>query len=78
MPAPASTGDDQGDPRSGIITASGETARTWVENELGLEWEPGRTYLLTEEEYAGLLSALTAADEDFRLEPEEGCWLVAE
>ena len=78
MLAPASTGDDQGELLSGIITASGETARIWVENELGLEWEPGRTYLLTEEEYAGLLRALTAAGEDFRLEPEEGCWLVAD
>ncbi len=78
MPAPASVEDYQGVALSGIITASGETARAWVENELGLAWEPGRTYLLTEEEYAGLLSALTAAGEDFRLEPEDGCWLLAE
>ena len=76
VPAPAAI--DQEEPLSGIITASGETARTWVENELGLEWEPGRTYLLTEEEYAGLLSALTAAEEEFQVEPEEGCWLLAE
>ena len=76
LPAPAAGG--QGEHLSGIITASGEIARSWVENELGLEWEPGRTYLLTEEEYAGLLSTLTAAGEDFQLEPEEGCWLLAE
>ena len=76
FPAPAA--NDQGEPLSGIITASGEAARTWVENELNLEWEPGRTYLLTEEEYTGLLSALTAADEEFQVEPEEGCWLLAE
>ena len=78
MALPAPFARDQGEPLSGIITASGETARTGVENELNLEWEPGRTYLLTEEEYAGLLSALTAADEDFQVEPEEGCWLLAE
>lgn len=78
MPAPAYVRDDRGEALSGVITASGEIARTWVENELSLAWEPGRTYLLTEEEYAGLLSVLTAAGEDFRLEPEEGCWLVAE
>ena len=78
MVPPAPAGDGQGEPLSGIITASGETARAWVENELDLEWEPGRTYLLTEEEYAGLLSVLTAANEDFRVEPEEGCWLLAE
>ena len=76
LPAPAA--GYQRESLSGIITASGETARTWVENELNLEWEPGRTYLLTEEEYAGLLSALKAAEEDFQVEPEEGCWLLAE
>lgn len=78
MPAPVPARDDLGEPLSGIITASGEAARAWVEDELELEWEPGRTYLLTEEEYAGLLRALAAAGEDFRLEPEEGCWLLAE
>lgn len=76
VPVPAGAGQEE--PLSGIITASGETARTWVETELGLEWEPGRTYLLTEEEYDSLLTALTAAGEDFRQEPEEGCWLLAE
>lgn len=78
MAVPAPAANDQGEPLSGIITASGETARTWVERELNLEWEPGRAYLLTKEEYAGLLSALTAAEEDFQVEPEEGCWLLAE
>ena len=76
LPAPAA--GYQRESLSGIITASGEAARTWVETELNLEWEPGRTYLLTEEEYAGLLSALTSAEEDFQVEPEEGCWLLAE
>lgn len=63
---------------SGVVAASGETARTWVEDELGLDWEPGRTYLLTEEEFSSLVDALTDAGEDFRLEAGEGCRLLAE
>ena len=78
MAVPLPAAGDREEPLSGIITASGEAVRAWVENELGLAWEPGRTYLLTEEEYAGLLSVLTAAEEEFQVEPEEGCWLLAE
>ncbi len=64
---------------SGTITAGGPAARAWVEEVLGLPWENGRTYLLTEEEFAGLADVLTAAGEDFRQESgEEGCRLLAE
>lgn len=62
----------------GALCAGGETARRWVEEELGLDWENGRLYQLTEEEYAGLLAALTEAEEDFRQESGEGFWLLAE
>lgn len=55
------------------LVAGGETARRWVEEELGLPWEAGRSYPLTEEAYAGLLAALTEAGEDFRQEPGELC-----
>lgn len=62
----------------GTLSAGGETARRWVEEELGLDWEGGRLYELTGEEYAGLLAALTEAGEDFRQESGEGFWLLAE
>ena len=62
----------------GTLSAGGETARRWVEEELGQVWEDGRLYELTEEEYAGLLAALTEAEEDFRQESGEGFWLLAE
>lgn len=64
--------------RSGTITADGPAAQAWVEETLGLEWEDGRTYLLTEEEFAGLAEALTAAGETFRQAAGEGCRLLAE
>ena len=63
---------------TGTLYAGGETARRWVEEELGQAWEDGRLYELTEEEYAGLLAALTEAGEDFRQESGEGFWLLAE
>lgn len=62
----------------GTLYAGGETARRWVEEELGQDWESGRLYELNEEEYAGLLAALTEAEEDFRQEPGEGFWLMAD
>lgn len=62
----------------GTLCAGGETARRWVEEELGETWESGRLYELTKEEYAGLLAALTEAGEDFRQEPGEGFWFMAE
>lgn len=70
--------EDRRDCAAGTVVAGGEAARAWVENELGLAWEPGRTYPLTEEEFAALLEALTAAGEDFRQEPGETCQLLAE
>lgn len=63
---------------AGTLCAGGETARRWVEEELGQTWESGRLYELTEEEYAGLLAALTEAGEDFRQEPGEGFWFLVE
>lgn len=74
VPAPASLED----PACGTITAGGEAARAWVEDRLGLEWESGRTYRLTEEEFAALLEVLTEAEEDFLREPGEGWQLRAE
>lgn len=65
-------------PSAGTLSAGGEAARRWVEEELGQTWEGGRLYQLTEEEYAGLLAALTEAEEDFRQESGEGFWLLAE
>ena len=66
------------DQDSGVITAGGEAARAWVEDRLGLEWESGRTYRLTEEEFAALLEVLTEAEEDFLREAGEGWQLRAE
>lgn len=62
----------------GTLYAGGEAVRRWVEEELDQTWEGGRLYQLTEEEYAGLLAALTEAEEDFRQESGEGFWLLAE
>lgn len=70
--------DETGALPQGTLSAGGEAARRWVEDELGLDWESGRLYQLTEEEYAGLQAALTEAEEDFRQEPGEGFWLLAE
>ena len=53
--------------------------RIFVTRQSVSNWENGRTYLLTEEEFAGLADVLTAAGEDFRQESgEEGCRLLAE
>lgn len=70
--------DETGALSQGTLSAGGEAARRWVEDELGLDWESGRLYQLTEEEYAGLLAALTEVEEDFRQESGEGFWLLAE
>ena len=48
-----------------------------MEETLGQEWETGRTYPLTEEEYAGLLDALAAAGEAFQQESGEQFQLLA-
>ncbi|MDE7221404.1 MAG: DUF3379 domain-containing protein [Oscillospiraceae bacterium] len=62
---------------SGTVTAGGETARGWVEDELGLVWESGRAYPLTQEQLDALLEALEQAGEDFQVEPGEECLLMA-
>lgn len=50
----------------GTLTASGPAARTWVEAELGLPWEPGAAYELTEEQYLDLTALLAEAGETFQ------------
>lgn len=75
--APAPTADGLPEILCGSITAGGPAARAWVETELGLEWEIGRVYPLTEEEYAGLLEALTDAGEAFQQELGEQFQLLA-
>lgn len=62
----------------GTVSAGGPAARAWVEETLGQEWEAGRVYQLTEEEYAALLDALMEAEEAFQVEPDGGCRLVAD
>lgn len=74
LPAPALAAENVA---RGTITAGGPAARAWIEETLGLEWEPGRVYPLTEEEYVGLLEALNAAGEDFQTEESDGWQLLA-
>ena len=69
--APAMSADQA---LTGTVTAGGETARAWVERELGLPWE----YPLTAEQFSALLDELNLAGEDFRLEAGESCLLTAE
>ncbi len=73
--APAMSADQA---LTGTVTAGGETARAWVERELGLPWEAGRQYPLTAEQFSALLDELNLAGEDFRLEAGESCLLTAE
>lgn len=73
--APAMSADQA---LTGTMTAGGETARAWVERELGLPWEAGRQYPLTAEQFSALLDELNLAGEDFRLEAGESCLLTAE
>ena len=63
--------------QSGSVTAAGSATQAWVEEVLGQEWETGRTYSLTLEQYASLLDALASAGEDFQVEPGEECLLLA-
>lgn len=76
-PVPPAEAAGKQEALSGTITAGGPAARAWVRDVLGLEWEDGRTYSLTGEEFAGLLDALAAAGEDFRQEPGTGWHLLA-
>ncbi len=79
VPAPAAAGKENASgPPAGTITAGGETVRQWVEEELGLAWEPGELYPLGAEEYARVLALLTEAGAPFTQEAGEGYWLLAE
>ena len=79
VPAPAAAGKENASgPPAGTITAGGETVRQWVEEELGLAWEPGELYPLGAEEYARVLALLTEAGTPFTQEAGEGYWLLAE
>lgn len=77
-PSPAAPAGSGAEFSGGTLTAGGEAARKWVEDELGQDWESGRLYPLTEEQYAGLLEALTEAEEAFQEEPGDVCQLLAE
>lgn len=77
-PAEDGLTDDRSNGVMGTVSAGGPAARAWVEETLGQEWEAGRVYQLTEEEYAALVDALTEAEEAFQVEPDGGCRLVAD
>lgn len=63
---------------TGLIHAGGGVARAYVEGTLGLSWEEGKTYPLTEEEYLSLRDALEAAGEAYSISPSEGYGLIGE
>ena len=65
---------------AGTLTTGSGTAAAWVEEHLGLTWESGGRYELTEEEYTALRDALTEAGADFTETTGEtgGYLLVAE
>ncbi len=50
---------------AGVLSTASPAAGAWVEEQLGLAWESGGSYLLTEEEAAALREALLAAGEAF-------------
>ena len=77
VPAPSPMAP-AGDAAGGTLIAGGEIVRQWVEDELGLDWESGRVYVLTGEQYAGLVGLLTEAGAAFRVEAGDACRLVAE
>ena len=60
------------------LTAGGDAVRQWVEDRLGLDWVGGEAYALTEEQYDELVGVLTEAGVDFRVEPGDAWFLVAE
>lgn len=47
------------------LTTASPLAQAWVEEELGLPWNPGQTYALSAEEYSALRTLLAEAGEDF-------------
>lgn len=74
-PSPAAPA---GDAAGGTLVAGGDIVRQWVEDELGLEWESGRVYELTGEQYAGLIDLLEDAGVEFRAEAGDACRLIGE
>ena len=76
-PAP-SPAVSAGNAAGGTLIAGGEIVRQWVEDELGLEWESGRAYALSEEQYAELAELLTGTGAAFRVEYGDACRLIAE
>ena len=60
------------------LTAGGDAVRQWVEDRLGLDWVSGEVYALTEEQYDELVGVLTEAGVDFRVEPGDAWFLIAE
>ena len=63
-----------------VLTTASPAAAVWVEEQLGLCWEVGAHYELSEEEYAQLRLLLAESGEDFSEQPEggEGFLLIAE
>ncbi len=47
------------------LTTASPLAQAWVEERLGLPWNPGQTYALSAEEYSDLRALLAEAGEDF-------------
>lgn len=75
VPSPAAAAPKK---LAGTLTAGGDVVRQWVEDRLGLDWASGELYALTEEQYDELVAVLTEAGVEFRVEPGDACWLVAE
>ena len=56
---------------AGTLSTASPVAGTWVAEQLGLVWESGGSYILTEAEYMALREALLAAEEPFDEIPGE-------
>lgn len=61
----------EGQRYAGTLSTASPTAGAWVAEHLGLAWESGSSYTLSEEEYAALRNALLAAEEPFDEMPGE-------
>lgn len=61
----------EGQSCAGTLSTASPTAGAWVEEHLGLAWESGSSYVLTEAEYAALRDTLLAAEEPFDEMPGE-------
>ena len=56
---------------AGTLSTASPVAGTWVAEQLGLVWESGGSYILSEAEYMALREALLAAEEPFDEIPGE-------